>query len=107
MHFQVCSMDESAVIVKKGQSFDFHGLTHFVLFQIKGILWNIVCLYTHMHAQTHKHCTHADCALLMPERVNEFYSYSVFKSVAFIGQCPLNMNNLAQEIRILWMGPKI
>jgi hypothetical protein len=29
------------------------------------------------------------------------------KSLSFIGQCPVNMNILAPEIKVLQMGPKI
>lgn len=47
------------------------------------------------------------CALLVPEQIDKFYSYSVFKSLSFIGQCPVNMNILAPGIRVLHMGPKI
>jgi hypothetical protein len=47
------------------------------------------------------------CALLMPEQIDKFYSYSIFKSLSFIGQCPVNMSILAPEIRVLQMGPKL
>jgi hypothetical protein len=47
------------------------------------------------------------CVLLVPEQIYKFYSYSVFKSLSFIGQCPVNVNILAPEIRALQMGPKI
>jgi hypothetical protein len=30
---------------------------------------------------------------LAPERLNGFYSHSFFKSLSFIGGCPVNINN--------------
>jgi hypothetical protein len=62
---------------------------------------------THVCTHTSPPPPHVNCALLVPERINEFYSYSVFKGVAPICQCPVNMNILAPGIRVLWMDPKI
>jgi hypothetical protein len=32
------------------------------------------------------------CAFLLPERLDGFYSYSVFKTLPVIGRFPINMN---------------
>jgi hypothetical protein len=44
--------------------------------------------------------------LLVPQRLGGFYSYSVTKSIFIIGQSPVNINILAQEIGALHMVPK-
>lgn len=46
------------------------------------------------------------CALLAPEWLDEFYSYSVFKSLSIIDQCPVNMDILTPKIEALQMNPK-
>jgi hypothetical protein len=42
----------------------------------------------------------------MPEELDGFYSYSLFKNSCIVGQCPVNMNILAPKIWALQMGPK-
>jgi hypothetical protein len=38
------------------------------------------------------------CVALLPEELDEFYSYLVFKSLPIIRQSPMNMNNLALKV---------
>jgi hypothetical protein len=45
------------------------------------------------------------CALLAPEQLDGFYSYSVFKSLSTTGRCQENMKILATKIwaiRFTW-----
>jgi hypothetical protein len=58
------------------------------------ILFMYVCMYICM------------CASLAPGRLDGFYSYSVFKSLFIIGQCPVNMNNPAPKTRDPSDGPQ-
>jgi hypothetical protein len=44
------------------------------------------------------------CTSVDPERLDGFYSYSVFESLSIIGRCLLNMNILVPKIRALKMG---
>jgi hypothetical protein len=37
------------------------------------------------------------CCTLMPDGLDRFYSYLLFKSSPIIGQCPVNMNILAPK----------
>jgi hypothetical protein len=43
---------------------------------------------------------------LEPERLDGFYSYSVFKSLSVTDRCPANMDILAPKIGALQMGPQ-
>jgi hypothetical protein len=47
------------------------------------------------------------CASLVPEWLGRFYSYSVFKSLFFVGQCPLDLKMLGPPKRgAVRMGPR-
>jgi hypothetical protein len=41
-----------------------------------------------------------------PERLNGINSYSVFKSLSVIGQCPVNMNIPASKTWVLQLSPQ-
>jgi hypothetical protein len=43
---------------------------------------------------------------LAPQRLGEFYAYSLFKSLSITGRCSENMNVLAPKSRILQTAPK-
>jgi hypothetical protein len=43
---------------------------------------------------------------MAPEWLDRFCSYSVFKSLFFMGQCPMNLNIPMPKLRALKMGPK-
>jgi hypothetical protein len=45
------------------------------------------------------------CSPLVLERMNEFYEYSILDNLSIIGQCPVNMNTLAQKIWAFKMRP--
>jgi hypothetical protein len=46
------------------------------------------------------------CSSLAPERINGFYSDSVFNNLFTIGRCLINMNILAIKIGALEWGPE-
>jgi hypothetical protein len=45
-------------------------------------------------------------SFLAPERLDKFYSYSVFKNVSIMGWCPENMNISAPKIGALTVAPE-
>jgi hypothetical protein len=47
------------------------------------------------------------CALLAPERLDEFHLYAVFKSLSTLSWCPVNMNILSPEIRVIQINPHL
>jgi hypothetical protein len=47
------------------------------------------------------------CALLLSERLDNFYSYSIFKNLSILGgQCSVNINIPAPKIGAFQMSPK-
>jgi phosphopantetheinyl transferase len=46
------------------------------------------------------------CASLMPERLDEFYSYLIFDNLSTISWSPVNMNIIAPKIRDFQMKPQ-
>jgi hypothetical protein len=56
---------------------------------------NVICMDVHM------------CPLLATERLDGFYSYSVFRSFSVTGQSSVNINILAPKIGVLHRDPRI
>jgi hypothetical protein len=46
------------------------------------------------------------CPWLVPEFMDGFYPYLLFKRVSITGQCPVNMNIQAPKLEALQMGIK-
>jgi hypothetical protein len=46
------------------------------------------------------------CASLASERLEGFYSYSLFKSLSIVGRYPMNINILAPKIGVIQVGPE-
>lgn len=63
------------------------------------MLYTYVCMYVCKYVFM--------CASLVPEWLDRFCSYSIFKSLSVLGRCSANLNFPATEKAVLHMGAKI
>jgi hypothetical protein len=88
-------MQESIVIIKRTDLEIVKNLHVFSLIDLlKSDFWNIIWLSVCMYVCMYVHMYRWMCALVVPELLDIFYSYSVFKSLSILGPCWADMNIL-------------